>query len=434
MKRIFIGGDHVSIQLKEAIVAFLKKQGIEVMDMGTFSGDVVVDYNVYAQKVAKAVAESKNDKGIVLCGSGIGASIAANKVKGARAALCHNVFTAHLARAHNDANVLAMGAWVVSLEQMPEIVTEWLNTPFEGGRHIARVRMLDRFMSDDSNMVNPDFDPNVFQYAVALSTQETFFSPVLYAGNIEEGFASLHKSGFHNVELSMRYADDLSYEQLRTLTDKYSLHVTAIATGQGCLHDHLCLSAIDPDLRSAAVKRLEEIINLAHQLDSAVILGGVRGKFSGSKAEQSLQHSNLLESIRICCEHAETQGVSLLLEAINRYEINCINTAAQAIDFIEEVGSSNNLKILLDTFHMNIEEVDLHATLRMVGEHLGYLHIADSNRQAPGQGHINLKSVLRTLFDIGYRGVISAEILPLPDDTSAVQQTADFLKACGVFM
>jgi len=70
----------------------------------------------------------------------------------------------------------------------------------------------------------------------------------------------------------------------------------------------------------------------------------------------------------------------------------------------------------------------------MVGEHLGYLHIADSNRQAPGQGHINLKSILCTLFDIGYRGVISAEILPLPDDTRAVQQTADFLKACGVFI
>ena len=431
MKRILIGGDHVSIKLKKEVAAFLMKRGLEVLDVGTYAEDVIVDYNDYAQKVAKAVAAGEGDGGIVICGTGLGASMAANKVKGVRAALCHDVFTAHQARAHNDANVLAMGAWIVSPERMPGIVDEWLKTPFEGGRHIARVQALERFIPDCPSKPESDYDMNVFQYAMALSTQKTVFSPVLFAGKIEEGFAVLHKSGFRHVELSLRYAHDLPCDVLKTLLDKYSLRVTALATGQGCLHDHLCLSATDPKLYSAAVKRLEGIIDLAHQLGSAVILGGVRGRFNGSESEQTAQRKNVLEGVRKCCKYAQTKGVPLLLEAINHYETNCINTATQAMDFIKEVGS-NNLKILLDTFHMNIEEVDVHTTLRMTSEHLGYLHLADSNRQAPGQGHSDLKSVLQTLFEIGYRGVVSAEILPVPDDSSAVRQTANFLRGLGV--
>lgn len=434
MKRVFIGGDHVSIQLKEATINYLKQQNIEVIDLGTHSADVSVDYNVFAQKVARAVIESENGKGIVLCGSGIGASIAANKVKGARAALCHNAFTAHLARAHNDANILAMGAWVVSPEQMPEIVTEWLNTPFEGGRHVPRIQMLDKFIPDADPPEPPDFDPNAFQYALALSTHKTVFGPVLFAGNIEGGFAELHQCGFHHVELSVRNVDDLLFKKLETLLHRYDLNITAIATGQGCLHDQLCLSAADPNLRSAAVRRMIEIIDMAHHFNADVIIGGVRGKFVGSSENQAKQHSGLLESIQTCCEHARIQGVTLLLETINRYETNCINTAAQAVDLIQNLGKPPNLKVLLDTFHMNIEEVDLHKTIRAVGKHLGYVHLADSNRLAPGQGHTDLRSVMHTLFAMGYRGVISAEILPLPDDSSAIQQTADFFKTCGVVM
>ena len=434
MRRVFIGGDHVSVQLKEATIKYLKQQDIEVIDLGTDSGDVSVDYNVFAQKVARAVVESENDRGIVLCGSGIGASIAANKVKGARAALCHNAFTAHLARAHNDANILAMGAWVVSPEQMPEIVTEWLNTPFEGGRHIPRIQMLDKFIPDAVLPDPPGFDPNVFQYALSLSTHETIFGPVLFAGKIEKGFAELQECGFHHVELSVRNVNDLLFKELETLLHRYDLNITAFATGQGCLHDQLCLNAADPNLRSAAVKRMMEIIDLAHQFDADVIIGGVRGKFGGSHENQAKQHSGLLESIQSCCEHAKKQGVTLLLETINRYETNCINSTSQALDFIQELGKPPNLKILLDTFHMNIEEADLHETIRTVGEHLGYVHLADSNRLAPGQGHTDLRSIMHTLFEIGYRGVISAEILPLPNDAGAIQQTAKFLKACGVVM
>jgi 5-keto-L-gluconate epimerase len=431
LKRVVIGCDHVAYGLKQAVRAYLEQLGIETVDVGPFSADSVVNYNEYAQKVAHIVAQGEVDGGIVICGTGLGASIAANKVKGIRAALCHDVFTAHQSRAHNNANILVMGAWIVSPERMPGIVEEWLKTPFEGGRHIARINALDRYMNGELTETDSEFDPNVFTYSAALSTRKTVFGPVLFSDRLEEGFAELHKSGFRNVELSIRFADDVPLSDLKNLLKKYDLKVTALATGQGCLHDQLCLTATDPEIHKESVKRLKDIIDLASLLDSRVILGGVKGKLTGSESEQANQRKLVLEAIKECCNYALPLGVPMLLEAINRYETNHINKAAEALAFIQESGLSN-LKVLLDTFHMNIEEADIDASLRLTGEHLGYIHLVDSNRQAPGQGHINLSSVLKTLFDIGYRGVISAEILPLPDDASAIHRTADFLNSIGV--
>ncbi|EKD88869.1 MAG: sugar phosphate isomerase/epimerase [uncultured bacterium] len=431
MKRIIIACDHVSLPLKVAVIEFLQKNDLDVVDLGTYSSDVIVDYNDYAQKVAKAVVKGEGNGGIVICGTGLGASIAANKVKGARAALCHDVFTAHQARAHNDANILAIGAWIVSPERMPGIVQEWLSTPFEGGRHTARVKLLDRFMGEGTNGISNVIFPNEFKFSMALSIQKTVFGPVLFSGRVEEGFAALRNAGFSYVELSLRNAEDIVLKELVWLLEKYSLKVTALATGQGCLHDQLCLSSINPDVHSAAIKRMMNIIDLAAVLKADVIIGGVRGKLDAPERDRATQRERIFDGVRQCCSYADNLGITLLLEAINRYETNFINSALDARAFINEVGASN-LKVLLDTFHMNIEEVDLPTAIRMTGDALGYLHFVDSNRQSPGQGHIDLISVLNTLSEIGYRGVVSAEILPLPDDASAVQRTANYLEAIGV--
>ncbi len=433
MKRIFISSDHVSVALKSAVAEFLAHQGVEFVDMGPDNSDVIVDYNDYAQKVARAVAAGECDGGIVMCGTGLGASIAANKVRGARAALCHDVYTAHQARAHNDANILVMGAWIVSPQRMPGIVKEWLETQFEGGRHISRVQFLDRYMGASQNDHTSLKDLEKFKFAMALSARPTIFGPVLFAGRIEEGFSALQKSGFHYVELSLRNADDLPAKDLSELLQKYELKVTALATGQGCIHDGLCLSSTDPQIHKAAVERLFKITDLAATLKADVIIGGVRGRLSGSEQEQVSQKENIIDGVRQCCTYAAQLGITILLEAINRYETNFINTAAEGMNFINEVGRPN-LKILLDTFHMNIEEVDLPTAIHMTGKSLGYIHFVDSNRLSPGQGHINLVSVLKALEEIDYQGVISAEILPLPDDHSAVQRTANYLESLGVKM
>ena len=140
--KIAIGCDHGGINLKPVLVDYLNKKGFEYKDFGTFTKDSC-DYNDYAALVANAVANGEFDRGILICGTGIGMSIAANKVKGIRCAHCHDVFSAKMTRLHNDANVIAMGERVIGPGLMLEIVDAFLNTDFSGDeRHVRRVNKI----------------------------------------------------------------------------------------------------------------------------------------------------------------------------------------------------------------------------------------------------------------------------------------------------
>lgn len=139
--RIAIGCDHGGIVLKPAIIEYLEKKGVEYVDFGTFD-TASVDYPVYARKVADAVASGECEKGILLCGTGIGMSIAANKVKGIRAAVLSDEFSAAACSAHNNANILCLGGRVVSPEKAVKLTDLWLTTPFEGDRHNRRLAII----------------------------------------------------------------------------------------------------------------------------------------------------------------------------------------------------------------------------------------------------------------------------------------------------
>jgi ribose 5-phosphate isomerase B len=139
--RVVLGSDHAGFRLKGELLEHLREMGHEVTDLGTDSEDPV-DYPPVCAAVARAVVEGAADRGVVLGGSGQGEQIAANKVDGARAALCNDLFTARLSRAHNDANVLSIGARIVAGPLAREIVDLWLATPFDGGRHAARLEQI----------------------------------------------------------------------------------------------------------------------------------------------------------------------------------------------------------------------------------------------------------------------------------------------------
>lgn len=142
IKKIAIGCDHVGYELKPVIVEHLKTRGIEVVDYGT--NDIErTDYPVYGRSVAEAVAEKNVDGGILICGTGVGISIVANKIKGIRAVVCSEPYSAKLSKEHNDTNILALGARVIGSEMAKMIVDAWLNAEFEGGRHKARVSMIE---------------------------------------------------------------------------------------------------------------------------------------------------------------------------------------------------------------------------------------------------------------------------------------------------
>ena len=139
--RIAIGSDHAGFRLKEHLIAVLKDDGHDVNDLGTNSEEAV-DYPIYCSRVGRAVADGEAERGIVLGGSGQGEQLSANKVKGVRAALCNDLYTARLSRQHNDANVLSMGGRIVAFGLADEILTLWLSTAFEGGRHQRRIDQI----------------------------------------------------------------------------------------------------------------------------------------------------------------------------------------------------------------------------------------------------------------------------------------------------
>lgn len=138
---IAIGSDHGGYALKQEVMAYLDEKGLPYKDFGTYTEDSC-DYPIYGEAVGRAVASGEYDRGIVICGTGIGISIAANKVKGVRAALCGDCFSAEMTRRHNDANILALGARVLGSGLALKIVETFLNTGFDGGRHARRVDLL----------------------------------------------------------------------------------------------------------------------------------------------------------------------------------------------------------------------------------------------------------------------------------------------------
>ena len=150
--RVAIGSDHAGYDLKCHLVVELERLGHEVIDVGTHSTESV-DYPVYCALVGRTVTSGRADRGVVLGGSGQGEQLAANKVAGVRASLCNELYTARMARAHNDANVLSMGARVVADALAVEILELWLTTPFDGGRHQKRIDELNEL---EARFANPD--------------------------------------------------------------------------------------------------------------------------------------------------------------------------------------------------------------------------------------------------------------------------------------
>ncbi len=138
---IAIGCDHAGVELKQEIIAFLKDLHIECIDYGTDSTESV-DYPDFGEKVSEAVSSDKIQKGILICGTGIGMSIVANKFPGVRASLCNELFTAKMSRLHNDANILVLGGRIVGRDLAKEIVKTWVSTPFEGERHRRRLEKI----------------------------------------------------------------------------------------------------------------------------------------------------------------------------------------------------------------------------------------------------------------------------------------------------
>jgi ribose 5-phosphate isomerase B len=150
--KIVIGSDHRGFHVKQRIVGLLRTLSHEVRDLGVVSGDISVDYPDFAFDVARLVGTGEAERGVLICGTGIGMCIAANKVTGVRAACVHDIITAEMSRRHNDANVLCMSADMLGEELIDRIVRVWLTTDFDAGRHQRRVEKIVQFETNQKNL------------------------------------------------------------------------------------------------------------------------------------------------------------------------------------------------------------------------------------------------------------------------------------------
>ena len=170
-------------------------------------------------------------------------------------------------------------------------------------------------------------------------------------------------------------------------------------------------------------------IELALRFDALVIIGLIRGITpEGQTHSQSMQY--LTECLAECAEKAAENGVRMALEPLNRYETDLIRTVQDGLDLIDQIGSSS-LGLLLDTFHMNIEESDIVGSMLKSGEQIFHFHVADSNRWYPGGGHLDFKSIIEALNNVGYKGWISGEFMPIPDADTAARRSILFMKTIG---
>jgi sugar phosphate isomerase/epimerase len=261
-----------------------------------------------------------------------------------------------------------------------------------------------------------------------ISTQPTRFQAITFNPHFKDNAAHLAQLGYDGIELGVREPDKLDVANVKRVLEKYKLVVPAIGTGQAYVEEQLSFTDPDTAVRERAIARVRTHIALACEFISKpiVIIGLIRGKtWSSISREQA--HVWMVDALKTLARDAKTRGVRMVIEPINRYETDWVNDVAGALTLIDEIGA-DNVGILFDTFHANIEEPSIEASLRVCGARLFHVHVADSNRWYPGAGHTDFARAIATLREMKYTGWVSAEILAKPDMRSAAEQTMRTMK------
>lgn len=245
-------------------------------------------------------------------------------------------------------------------------------------------------------------------------------SPLDPSEGLEANIAEAAEAGYDGIELAITNPSSVEIEELKRLVRRYDLDVPALTTGQAYEVDRLSLTDPDEEVRREAIRRIKDHIMLARDLGAVVIIGLIRGE-GGGKGAKGL----LIEALRECAEF--DPSVKLALEPLNRYETKLVNNIDEALEILDRVGREN-VGILFDTFHANIEEASIEGSICKVGEHLFHVHVADSNRWAPGFGHIDFRRVIKALKEINYQGFLSLESLPKPSAIRCMKEAVSYLR------
>lgn len=256
--------------------------------------------------------------------------------------------------------------------------------------------------------------------SVAVAPEDAPGSAFVVFRGLEESVKKAAELGYQGIELAIPGAADAKASSLSRCLSKYNMEVSAISTGLVYAVSGISLLGTP----EAALPVFVELINVAADFGKKVNIGRSRG----FKKNLSLNEAadKLKEVLAPLMDHAARKNVTLLLEPVNRYEIDWINSVGEGAAVLDRI-QNNCLGLMPDVFHMNIEDPSIGDSLVKHKKYIKYVHLADSNRHAPGRGHLDFNEVFSALKTIGYTGWVSVEILPVPSPDEAARQAADYL-------
>ncbi len=264
--------------------------------------------------------------------------------------------------------------------------------------------------------------------AITVSlVEEARGGPFVFWDGIPAACKRSAELGFDAIEIFAPAPDTVDRDELQRLLATHGLTVAAVGTGAGMVKHGLCLTDPDTEKRESAKDFIRQMIEFGGAFRAPAIIGSMQGRWGGD-VDLDAALELLRGALNELGSYAAQYDVPLIYEPLNRYETNLIKTMADGVSFLKSL-STDNVKLLADLFHMNIEEVDLAAAIRAGKGFIGHVHFVDSNRLAAGMGHTDFRPVAAALKESGFSGYASAEAVPIPDsDTAAIKTIEAFKK------
>lgn len=262
-------------------------------------------------------------------------------------------------------------------------------------------------------------------YQVATPDVAIAESVTAYQGPLEKSCADLAALGYDGVEFMTLDPDRLDWEEVKATLQKYGLMVSLVCTGE--IYGQLGLSYTDPDpdKRREAIRRTKEIIDFAAYLETNINIGRIRGHYCPQMPKEETERL-AVEAFRELSDYAAPKNVKIALETVTIMQTNFINTCAEGAAMVEKVGR-DNFRLMLDVFHLNLEEKDLFDAIRQYSPLNIHVHLSDNNRRYPGQCGLDFEKIISLFKECGYDGCFTTEIFQLPSMEEAAKGAAEYL-------
>ena len=261
--------------------------------------------------------------------------------------------------------------------------------------------------------------------SVSAATPAVPLPQIMFRGDLESVFRAARRAGFEGVDLFLESAESISPVDLRTLSERHGVRVALLSAMGDLIAEKVTLSDPDPRIRREFLSRAQGHLELAAEVGALVPVGFSRGSVMPDDSYEDYT-GRLLAPLHDYDRLASAAGVTLVIEPINRYEINSVNRVEQALHLIA-AADLKSTGLLIDLFHMGIEEVSVESAIVAAAGHVRHVHFVDSNRGAPGMGHARLKEAFFLLRDMGYGAFLGIESLPHPDPETAAALGKDYV-------